>query len=161
MSYRYFEVGYKVVKLGKHTVSCAMGALGGVGLRPFVSGSIARPATIAAAAGILALSAPSKIDAEALNSIVIEGQNAGGFLIDQGMGTLDIGNGDDASLDRYEGGIKTLNTTSNTVTIFTGFDTRGQNGSGGGAGLGGVFFVDQSAVLRLAEGMSRLMFNFE
>lgn len=37
----------------------------------------------------------------------------------------------------------------NQVTVFTNFYTRGGNGSGGGAGLGGVFFVDNGQSLTL------------
>ena len=39
--------------------------------------------------------------------------------------------------------------TSNDKTTFTNFFTEGGAGSGGGAGLGGVFFVDQGAQLTL------------
>ena len=150
MSYRYFEVGYKVVKIGKHAVSCAMGNLGAVGLRPFLSKSpFAATAMTLAISAALAL-APSVGRTEA---IVIDGSGSGGFLIDSSIGNtgapLQIGDGEDASLDRYEGGSKTITTLTGETTVFTAFDTRGGNGSGGGAGLGGVFFVDQGALLKL------------
>ena len=40
-------------------------------------------------------------------------------------------------------------TFSASNTIYTNFYTEGGAGSGGGAGLGGVFFVDQDATLNL------------
>jgi|GEM_PF-2898467 len=38
---------------------------------------------------------------------------------------------------------------SNTQTVYTNFNTTGGTGAGGGAGLGGVFFVDTGATLAL------------
>ena len=84
------------------------------------------------------------------DTVVIDGQGFSGFLIDSTLGStaapLVIGGGSNASnLNRYEGGSKTLTTSGSGSTVFTNFSTKGGNGSGGGAGLGGVFFVDQGA----------------
>ena len=38
---------------------------------------------------------------------------------------------------------------SNDTTVFTNYHTQGGAGSGGGAGLGGVFFVDKGSTLTL------------
>ena len=91
------------------------------------------------------------------DTVVIDGQGLSGFFIDTPLGStstpLVIGGGSNPSsaLSRYEGGSKTLTTSGSGSTVFTNFSTKGGNGSGGGAGLGGVFFVDQGAVLKLED----------
>ena len=87
------------------------------------------------------------------DTVVIDGQGLSGFLIDTTLGStaspLVIGGGLGSSLDRYEGSSEALTTSGSGSTVFTNFSSKGGNGSGGGAGLGGVFFVDQGAVLKL------------
>jgi len=61
--------------------------------------------------------------------VIIDGAEAAGTIVASGE-TLIVGNSDD-------------------TTIFTNFFTEGGAGSGGGAGLGGVFFVDNGANLTL------------
>lgn len=141
MSYRYFEVGYKVVKLGKHTVSCAMGALGGLMQRPFLPGALkssvaATVLVIGAATADLAVADTTLPDVVALSGNLsgnLNGHLAGGYLI-----TDDV---------RFSGNAGIIIGTTSEQSLVHNFDTRGGAGSGGGAGLGGVFFVDSGATL--------------
>jgi hypothetical protein len=143
MGFRLVEVGYKVVKLGKHAVSCPMGALRGV------TGAASLPTMrLFGSASTLALSAMMFLQPSVANAEVtlIDGGDLSGFLI---TGTTTLGNGGDASLTSYRGASTNIDTTENRQTIFTGFVTQGGAGSGGGAGLGGVFFVNSNANLTL------------
>lgn len=134
MPVRFVPTSYKMRKLGKIACSCLLGMLG----TSFVSMTMMGVGGSAFA-----------------DSVVIDGTGGSGFLIDAGVGSsaspLALGGGANATLGRYEGGTLQLTTSGDDVTVFTNFSSRGGNGSGGGAGLGGVFFVDQGAVLKLED----------
>ncbi|MBR2575377.1 MAG: autotransporter-associated beta strand repeat-containing protein [Loktanella sp.] len=138
MSYRYFEVGYKVIKLGKHTVSCAMGTLGGLMQRPFMSRSLNGSVSAVSVFAVLASSAsvnaegsaprPVDLDAFFATQTTTNGQGSFGYMVGE---DVDFAN-------RLAPSLITGN--------FTDFFTKGGDGSGGGAGLGGVFFINDGQV---------------
>lgn len=134
MPIRFVPTSYKVRKLGKIACSCLLGMLG----TSFV------PISMIGAGG-----------SAFADTVVIDGAGGSGFLIGTGVGSsanpLSVGGGLNAALGRYEGGSLQVTTSVDDVTVFTNFSSRGGNGSGGGAGLGGVFFVDQGAVLQLKD----------
>lgn len=61
------------------------------------------------------------------STVINDGNGSGGYIVN---GSTTIGN-------------------NSTDTVYTNFYTQGGAGSGGGAGLGGVFFVNESAALSL------------
>ena len=83
-------------------------------------------ATAVAAAITAGAAIPSALANEDVE--VVDGQGGGGFIILDGTETIT------ATADRK---------------VYTNFFTKGGDGSGGGAGLGGVFFVNQDATLNL------------
>lgn len=132
---RVFEVGYKVTKIGRHVVSCALGAV--------AFGSTLKAVGVAAMLpAALTLGAPSAADAQSLPDEValssnlsgdIDGALGGGYLI---------------SADDRFGGVSSVTVgTNDDQSLVHNFSTTGGAGSGGGAGLGGVFFVDEGATL--------------
>lgn len=153
------EVGYKLVKVCGRAVSCSLNALGQRSEVNFVSGSASFKSKFSLSHSLVFASLVGAVPAASLaqeaTPVIIDGQNAGGFLIDSTLGNtgsvLAIGDATGSiTLDRYEGGSVNIGTTDGAATVFTGFETYGGNGSGGGAGLGGVFFVDQGAALTLS-----------
>mgnify|MGYP001154454342 CR=1 FL=1 len=139
------EVGYKLTKFGKHAVSCS---LTGFGLNP--SASLAKVG-VGGSASILALSSALIVAplASAANDVsLVDGGELSGFMI---SGNTTINGTSSSALDTYQGVSETIITQDGRQTVFTGFVTEGGAGSGGGAGLGGVFFVDQGATLTLGD----------
>jgi len=145
-----FEVGYKVVKVCGRAVSCSLNALGQRSAMAFVSGNASLKSTSALSRSVVFASLVGAVPAASLaqeaSPVIIDGQGAGGFLIDSSLGNtgsvLTIGDATDSiTLDRYEGGSVKIGTTDGAATVFTGFETYGGNGSGGGAGLGGVWCI--------------------
>ena len=126
MNYRVQEVGYKVVKLGRHTVSCSLSALGAI----FAIGALS---TFAHSAN--AQSAPSVVDLDSFfsspssNLTVTQGSGSTGYM---------VGGAENGAFFTQAG----RGFTGDATGTYTDFYTVGGNGSGGGAGLGGAFYVD-------------------
>lgn len=138
MNYRVVEVGYKVVKLGKHAESCAISCLAGG--RSFLTAGTAATALMAAAIIVPgSAQAERNILGKAALSDGLSGSRDGrlmsGFLI----------TGD----ERFGGSANITIGNTEVQSLFHNFDTRGGAGAGGGAGLGGVFFVDRGANLSI------------
>lgn len=136
MGYRVVEVGYKVVKLGKLAASCSLSCLAPG--RLFLNGSIVLSGALVLGATTSQLAHAQQVlpDDIALKSNLVgdlNGQLGGGYLIS-----------DDA---RFEGSQNVTIGSNDRQSLAYNFDTRGGSGSGGGAGLGGVFFVDTGATL--------------
>ncbi len=91
-------------------------------------------------------------------TVVVNGGGAGGYVltdaiqtsnqnpkvVNSGNGQVTVGN---AQAVQAGSNLTVGSTTSET--LFTNFNTQGGTGSGGGAGLGGVFFVDAGSSLSL------------
>lgn len=135
MQYRVVEVGYKVVKIGRHVASCSLSALSCGGMAalsvPALSGMIALGSVSAVAAD------PSGLPDE----IALSGGLAGDINGDLGTGYLISGD------DRFGGSPTITIGQGDTQSLVHNFNTTGGAGSGGGAGLGGAFFVDKGATL--------------
>lgn len=132
MKYHVVEVGYKIVKIGKRAASCALSSL--AGQKAFLSGGVSTAALIVA--GALAANVAHAEPSPALTGSLsgdINGQLGRGFLI----------TGD----SRFGGSPNIIIGSTESQSLFYNFDTRGGAGAGGGAGLGGVFFVDRGATL--------------
>lgn len=92
-------------------------------------------------------------------TVVVNGSTATGYVITDAISKTGSNpnvvnsNGGTVSLKGVttaESDMRSLTVgNENQVTVFTNFYTRGGNGSGGGAGLGGVFFVDNGQSLTL------------
>ncbi len=98
-------------------------------------GALAGVSALALAAGLLAVDAPRR--AEAQEMTVVDGASGGGYIVLNSNAATHYG------VDVQKSGEVVEN------TIFTNFVTQGGAGSGGGAGLGGVFFVDANTNLTL------------
>lgn len=143
MGYRVVEVGYKIIKIGKHAASCSLSCLSNG--RFFLHGSVAA-ATLTAGIGLVPMSAFANdlVGKVALNSGDtfigdFDGELGRGFLItgdERFGGAPTVTFGDAGASDRDA-----------TQSLVHNFSTVGGNGSGGGAGLGGVFFIDTGATL--------------
>lgn len=134
MSRKLIEVGYKLTKFGKHAVSCS---LTGFGMNPSVP--VIRSG-LGGTASLLALSAAliaPPLTANADEVTLIDGGELSGFMI-SGDSVI-IGGASTTELNTYQDTIQTISTVDGRQTVFTGFVTEGGAGSGGGAGLGGVF----------------------
>ena len=108
--------------------------------RSAVTGFIASSSlAVAAAAHAQAPPTPVNLDEYFKTSTIISGAGNTGYMLGMEAGLL--------SADRSEVPAQAIN-SPNGVT-FTDFVTRGGNGSGGGAGLGGVFFVNTGAAVTL------------
>lgn len=136
MSYRVVEVGYKIIKIGKHAASCSLSCLA-LG-KTFLSGG-------AVAATFVAIGLPSadvaNADETLPDTVALSVNMSGNLNGDLGAGYLIT---DDARFGGNAG--ITIGATSEQSLVYN-FDTRGGAGSGGGAGLGGAFFVDSGATL--------------
>ncbi|MDR3414340.1 MAG: hypothetical protein P4L87_25830, partial [Formivibrio sp.] len=89
---------------------------------------------------------------------VIDGNGGSGFVITDQIQTSsanpNVINSDSGAISLS--GAPAVSTGSNVTvgdansqTVFTGYYTQGGTGSGGGAGLGGVFFIDNGSTLTL------------
>ncbi|MEN8841883.1 MAG: hypothetical protein ABF288_12250 [Octadecabacter sp.] len=126
------ETGYKITKFGRHVVSCAQGALRIGGLVTLAPLAVAAPIGFGAA---YADGLPNDVALTSNISGDIDGALGGGYLIS-----------DDG---RFGGSSAITVGTADGQSLVHNFNTHGGAGSGGGAGLGGVFFVDSGATLTL------------
>jgi autotransporter-associated beta strand protein len=92
----------------------------------------------------------------ALLTSTIISQSSADTIVNDGNGDMGVFVGSqfftntNTSLDSYTGSSDNLTVgTVDDTTIFTGYYTEGGAGSGGGAGLGGVFFVNEGSALTL------------
>ncbi|MEM5467795.1 hypothetical protein [Celeribacter marinus] len=144
-----FEVGYKVTKFGRHVVSCAQGAVGSAGLMTL--GKLAVIAPLAFGAGINGAAQADPLPDE----IALSSNLSGDINGELGSGYLISGDG------RFGGNTSVTIGTNDAQSLVHNFTTTGGAGSGGGAGLGGVFFVDQGAtVLRQIPERHRIHCDF-
>jgi fibronectin-binding autotransporter adhesin len=134
MSYRVVETGYKVVKFGKRVASCPMSCLSNG--RVFLNGGVTAVALLG-----LSVATTDAASAQSINGALSAGQ-AVEFDGKLGAGYLITGD------SRFSGSNANVTIGStNEQSLIHNYDTKGGAGSGGGAGLGGVFFIDSGATL--------------
>lgn len=131
MTIRIFEVGYKIMKIGGSAVSCSMSALGTVSVSVLATAG----ALSALAPAANAETAPTAVDLDTFFSSA--GGNQMVTRADGGTGYMTGGAENGAFIGKTGRGF-----TGDATGTYTEFYTVGGNGSGGGAGFGGVFFVD-------------------
>jgi fibronectin-binding autotransporter adhesin len=131
MTTRIFELGYKITKIGGSAVSCSMSALGTVSVSVLATAG----ALSALAPAANAQTAPTAVDLDTFFSSA--GGNQTVTQANGGTGYMIGGEENGAFFDQTGRGF-----TGDATGTYTDFYTVGGNGSGGGAGLGGVFFVD-------------------
>lgn len=123
-----FNAAYTVAATGHG------GGLWGPVLADMRRGALVGVSAIALAAG---LAAADIRPTQAEDRVVVDGEAGSGYIV---RGNAD---GDFFGLDQLQSG------TVVEDRIYTNFVTKGGDGSGGGAGLGGVFFVDAGSALTI------------